>query len=650
MTTFSLAKKISATVLLVLLFFVSLAGVSFWALTSITKSFDLFSDSVEIGNRTLDEIAKAHSIRSNVGEYLSTNNRALLDKHFEMFDELDRAIANLVEETSEPIRKNLVESSAQIMSEYNQAFLEIVDLRTAEAELLANNINPGGQEIKKLLTELLAVDQSKGDIAGAFAISSALQSMFETESAVNRFIVSFDDTDIATAKAIVAKLSGQLESLNEDYAMAVDFDSSLMDASKEAALKRSVALVSDYVVALETLGQTLTSIRNINTDRLLPGGELFAATMMRVHNSVEGEQAGLGDRVKGVEAKSQFWVLTIGLFGFGAGIVCSIIIIRNITFNVNGIVWRLEHCSRETFNASRQVSFNSEALARDSSGQAAYLEETSSSLEEVNTMAEKNAENAESAKRLAGEARVAAESGAESMQDMIVAMHDIQASSSNIAKIIKTIDEIAFQTNILALNAAVEAARAGESGAGFAVVADEVRSLAHRSAEAASITAKKIKDSVEKSERGVELNERVARNLQTIVDHTQQMDELVAQISDASIEQNRGVGLIQKSITSMDTVTQRNAAGAQETASSSNVLLDQSKTMQAAIADLVSVVNGSDSSGSKADDVEELEGDEIVTPKEGEDAFLAPERGSGVPAVAVADSTIDDAFKDGWDD
>jgi methyl-accepting chemotaxis protein len=235
------------------------------------------------------------------------------------------------------------------------------------------------------------------------------------------------------------------------------------------------------------------------------------------------------------------------------------------------------------------------------------------------------------------------------MKDMIVAMHDIKDSSSNIANIIKTLDEIAFQTNILALNAAVEAAREGESGAGFALVADEVRSLAHRSAEAASVTAEKIENSVKKSERGVELNERVAQNLKTIVEHTQQMDELVAQISDASIEQNRGVGLIRNSITNMDSVTQRNAAGAEETASSSKVLLVQSRTMENAIGDLVSVMNGTSSSKSRDTGFSAPQVQQSSAPVGANNAFSIPQRGTGAPATTAANSNIDDAFKDGWD-
>ena len=127
------------------------------------------------------------------------------------------------------------------------------------------------------------------------------------------------------------------------------------------------------------------------------------------------------------------------------------------------------------------------------------------------------------------------------MQAMSSAMNDIKSSSDDIAKIIKTIDEIAFQTNILALNAAVEAARAGEAGAGFAVVADEVRNLAQRCAQAAKETASKIEDSVQKSTNGVEISAKVAISLQEIVSKTRQVDELAGEVATTSVEQSQGI-------------------------------------------------------------------------------------------------------------
>ncbi len=651
MTTLSLAKKIGATVAIVLLFFVFLAAVSFWAVSSLNGSFSQFSDSVDEGNAASNMSSVALTMRSNIGDYISTRDASLVAKHESMYQELNRQFGATLQNASSD-NKKLLQDAQAIMRGYDGAFNNIVNLRNKENELLTQTIEPSALSIKSDLKKLLSADQSKGDIAGAFATSSALQSMFEADTASNRFIASFKQEDADESLAMISKLRDQLSSLKEDYDMGIEFDDSLKDEVKESLLTSSLATCDTYESGVQELSKTLIEIKSILDSELLPGGEEFADKIKAIQSLIASTQDRLSDDAKSTQSTVQFFVWGISILGFVFGLGVSFKIVRGLTRNIHDIVTRLEVSARETSQASMQVSSNSEALARDSSAQAASIEETSSSLEEVNAMTAKNAQNAESAKTLAREARLAAESGAESMKDMVVAMQEIKDSSDNIANIIKTIDEIAFQTNILALNAAVEAARAGESGAGFAVVADEVRNLAHRSAEAASVTAQKIDNSVQKSERGVELNQRVAENLQTIVEHTQKMDELVAQISDASDEQNKGVGLIQNSITQMDTVTQRNAAGAEETASSSKVLLEQSNSLQSAIEDLVAIVNGNQTSGGQAAFAAAATGLAASSFADNQDSFSSPAAQSfDLPnrESAPASTSNDEVFKDGWD-
>ena len=242
--------------------------------------------------------------------------------------------------------------------------------------------------------------------------------------------------------------------------------------------------------------------------------------------------------------------------------------------------------------AAGQVSSSSQSLAQGASEQAASLEETSASLEEMASMTKRNAENSAKANDLAKQARAAADKGAADMQTMSVAMGAIKVSSDDIAKIIKTIDEIAFQTNILALNAAVEAARAGEAGMGFAVVADEVRNLAQRSAQAAKETAAKIDGAIGKTGQGVEISGKVAQALNDIVAKVRQVDELAAEVASASREQTQGITQINTAVGQMDKVTQRTAANAEESAAAAEELNAQAETIKQSVAELLNLVGG----------------------------------------------------------
>jgi len=282
------------------------------------------------------------------------------------------------------------------------------------------------------------------------------------------------------------------------------------------------------------------------------------------------------------------------LLGLGLASLVAIgvafILIRGTGKILHRVACALDDGSNQVAGAAAQVSTASQSLAEGSGEQAASLEETSSSLEEMASMTRHNSENAQKANDLAKEARDSAGKGAIDMQAMSIAMQAIKDSSDDIAKIIKTIDEIAFQTNILALNAAVEAARAGEAGMGFAVVADEVRNLAQRSAQAARETAAKIDGAIGKTAQGVDISAKVEQALNDIVVKVRQVDELVAQVASASREQTQGIAQINTAVGQMDKVTQSNAASAEESAAAAEELNAQAETMKRSVNELLKLV------------------------------------------------------------
>ncbi len=270
----------------------------------------------------------------------------------------------------------------------------------------------------------------------------------------------------------------------------------------------------------------------------------------------------------------------------------GVFVSRSMIRPIREIIEKLSTSSQQLTASASHVSSASQSLAEGASQQAAALEETGASLEEMSATTKQNAESAASGKALAGSARRSADGSMSEMEEMTKAMNEIKTSSDDIAKIIKTIDEIAFQTNILALNAAVEAARAGEAGMGFAVVAEEVRNLAQRSAQAARETAEKIEDSISRSGRGVQISGRVAEGLTRIVEEARQVDTIVAQIANASNEQSAGIDQVNQAVANVDKVTQANAATAEETASASEELNAQATTLREAVADLVRLIGG----------------------------------------------------------
>jgi methyl-accepting chemotaxis protein len=233
--------------------------------------------------------------------------------------------------------------------------------------------------------------------------------------------------------------------------------------------------------------------------------------------------------------------------------------------------------------AAGQISAGSQSLSQGAAEQASSLEEVSSSLHEMASMAKQNAANAKEGRSLSDGARLSTERGVDSMKRLSESIVLIKTSSDATAKIVKTIDEIAFQTNLLALNAAVEAARAGDAGKGFAVVAEEVRNLAMRSAEAAKNTASLIAESVKNAEGGVATNQEVLKNLEEINAQVQKVTCVMAEIAAASDEQSEGAAQVTTAMQQMNHVTQQVAANAEEAASAAEELSGQAHEMQSMV-------------------------------------------------------------------
>ena len=324
----------------------------------------------------------------------------------------------------------------------------------------------------------------------------------------------------------------------------------------------------------------------------------LAALRQRVHELTDYHQqrgAAAGERIQATVAAAQntVWEGEVGMLL--AAVLVGTVIVFTTTQKLNAVTRSLTTAAEMVTHTGEQVAASSQSVAANASHQAKSIQEVTSSLEEMITISKSNAKHSKQAADIARATCTAAETGSKNMVELDAAVQDINAASDDIAKIVRTIDEIAFQTNLLALNAAVEAARAGEAGLGFAVVADEVRSLARQSARAAKETATRIENSLTKAARGAELSHRLKENFSSILVNARKADQLNEAVVLVSQEQATGMSAINQAITRLDTVTQSNATSAEQSAGAAEELTGQAGKLNHAIAALSLFAEGTTS-------------------------------------------------------
>lgn len=289
---------------------------------------------------------------------------------------------------------------------------------------------------------------------------------------------------------------------------------------------------------------------------------------------------------------SIFSIIGFGVLGIACALTIGFLITKKVMENLKAVNNEINAVGSELYNASNEISNSSQSLSVAATEAAASIEETSASTEEVSSMIKLNASNSEQAKTLAQDCQNRAKQGRVNVENLINSMNEISQSSKKIEEIINVIDDIAFQTNLLALNAAVEAARAGEQGKGFAVVAEAVRALAQRSSISAKEISSLIKDSVDKINTGFQVAKDSGESLHSIVEAVEKVTTLNVEIANASNEQSQGMTTINKSILELDKLTQQNAASAEETAASSELLNQKARQLHNQMQVLAFIIDG----------------------------------------------------------
>jgi methyl-accepting chemotaxis protein len=428
-------------------------------------------------------------------------------------------------------------------------------------------------------------------VPGIVAAAKISDLTSEAQLTVLRHVMTQDPGEKAT---FARSIDQHVETITKAIA---EYETTISRAEDRAQLNSMLAAREPYtnarkaILALSGEGRQAEALKALPEVVRLYGSYKEACSRLFAGNEQFGESVAA--QTSALLTKANVLVISVSLLAIAAGIAFAVVITVGLGRILSRLAESLDQGADQVVVASSQVSASSQSLAQGASEQAASLEETSSSLEEISSMTKRNTEGATRAKDYAGQTRAAADACSTDMEEMKFAMAAIKASSDDVSKIIKTIDEIAFQTNILALNAAVEAARAGEAGMGFAVVAEEVRNLAQRSAHSAKETAGKIEDAVSRSAQGVQICGKVAHSLEEIVGKARQVDALVAEIAQASVEQTRGIVEVNTAVSQMDKITQANAAGAEESASAAEELSAQAAAQKDAVAELLALVDGS---------------------------------------------------------
>jgi len=589
----TIGKKIGLGFSLEIALLIVIATIAYTVLGGAGRRLTMYADSAQETYAATSLESSMQALKLQVNEFLATGSAESIAACETAKQALDADLARAAKLIVDPVRAADIVKARDLLAAYNAAFADLVANHKARAAVESDVINPQARLIVDGLQQILAQAKTQGDMNAAFQISNGLKAFFECSSLVNSFLLTSDAPKAAAARDALAVTVSQIKKMQKDQAEMEKLDATLKDDAKTALLVSLQESAVKYSAGLDDVVSAQQGRAKILAERLNKVAPEFTATVAKVKNSVHDYQIDLEQRARDDQRRNEFVVLVITASGIVIGVFCAWLIVRGVTRGITVVAGRLAAESDKANASAVQVAQASQSMANGATQQAASLEETSSSLHEMASMTTRNSENAQNAKTLANQARQTADAGAIEMEQMKVAMDAIKGSSTEISKIIKTIDEIAFQTNILALNAAVEAARAGEAGLGFAVVADEVRNLAQRCAGAAKETADKISASTEKSDQGARISEKMAANLAAIVEKTRQLDERIAEIAQSSHEQSEGIGQLNSAVASMDKITQDNAALSEESSAAAEELKSQAQQVRLAVDELLLMARGS---------------------------------------------------------
>jgi len=582
----TLGKRISVGFAILVFITLVLGGIGVFnmrnAATNAEKLSEVYAPEVQLAS---DIFATSNHIRYDIRAFSMQDNETALANAKKGFIDLQKMLADAKTFGEKYTLKTLLEEQAKASK--------------GLAEYMAST-----ERSEKLLIRKKTLDKTMADNAELF-MSSAADFLHSQEKTITREI-----NERTEPQKILQRLD-KMRMIND----IIDMGNNARIGGQKAQVQRSIAMLEDTAKGFEGMYKTLGQIRNVtvlqadldelknvetaakNYEASIRGFIVYmqeAATENTLRVKVAGDVLKAAETVMGIGLKNvkelsiesndglglASLIMIIGLVSaLLISIAVAFFIIRSIVKIVTESVKSLSEGTSQVVSASEQISSASVSLAEGASSQASSVEEVSATIEQATASNNQNAENSREANLLAQHSNDAAKVGNQRVGDLMIAMEKITDSSQKIAKIIKTIDEIAFQTNLLALNAAVEAARAGEHGLGFAVVAEEVKNLAERSAGAAKEITGIIEASIDQVKAGTEVANKTKESFTEILNGIKKTSDLIGEIAISAKEQAEGMNQIATAMGSVDQITQQNASASEETAAAAEELNAQALSM-----------------------------------------------------------------------
>ncbi len=595
LNTLKLSTKLFLSFGLILLILALIAGVGWYGLSRVYQNMQWSNQA----NKISFQVEECGKIRRDFASLAQTGQAFNKEEGKQTIDEQLRATVKELVEMIENLKKEsgisseMVEqlaSARKFADSYLATFEELFNATRQKDDTSNAWKGTGGVATGKM--------KEAGDLVIKPAINSAIanqdiascQKWTEIQSVLDRKVIE-PFLDLRIASIYLRAYQGDKEW--EDFQKkAQEMEQSFAEWKKvvqgitelESMTKEFEKYINDYIAPGNSFYQAVLECRKATQDLITHADNL--------EKQISSFEVDIENMTQSSINTARILIAGFSIAGIILGVLLAVLVTRAITKPLNTVIKGLSEGSKQVNQAAGQVAASSQAMAEGATEQASSLEETSASLEEMSSMTKQNADNARQANTTATEAQKAAQHGRDTMSKMSQSIHQIKSSSDETAKIIKTIDEIAFQTNLLALNAAVEAARAGEAGKGFAVVAEEVRRLAQRSAEAAKTTSQLIEVAQKHAEEGVQVSQEVGDVLEQIAQNVEKVTALIAEVTAASNEQSQGIEQINQAVNQMNQVIQSNAANAEEAAASSEELSAQAEELNRLVMVLYGILEG----------------------------------------------------------